>query len=80
MAETTEPVLHCPTCYSTKFQLSRIRPADRWQLLFLRFPVRCRKCRARVFASRTYAKYLRSMGQTSPNEGKALTETDLEHD
>ena len=66
MAEKTEPVLHCPTCYSTKFQLSRIRPEERLQLLLMRYPVRCMKCNARVMASRSYANHLRKLGKLSP--------------
>ncbi len=67
-SELSEPVLHCPTCYSTRFQLSRVRPEDRLQILFFRYPVRCRKCNARVYASRAYANYLRSVGRVSPKE------------
>ncbi len=63
-----EPVLHCPTCYSTKFQLSRMRPEDRLQRLFFRYPVRCRKCNARMYAPRAYANYLRRVGQVSPRD------------
>lgn len=74
MPEEKEPVLHCPTCYSTKFQLSRVRPEDRLQLLFLRYPVRCRKCKARIYASRSYANYLRSIGKVSPKEGEKSAE------
>ena len=70
MAEETIPVLHCPTCWSSKFQLSRVRPEDRWQLLFFRYPVRCRKCNARVYANRAYAKYLRKIGAVSPKAGE----------
>ncbi|RRA48106.1 hypothetical protein [Acidipila sp. EB88] len=68
MATHDEPVLHCPTCYSTKFNLSRPRPEDRLQMLAFRYPVRCKKCNARTFASRAYAKYLRKLGKTSPLE------------
>jgi hypothetical protein len=53
------PVLHCPTCYSTNFQLSKARPEDRLQIWLRKQPVRCRKCNARVYASRSYAKWLR---------------------
>ena len=63
-----DPVLHCPTCYSTRFQLSRVRSEDRLQMLFLRYPVRCRKCNARVYAPRSYANYLRRIGQVSPKD------------
>ncbi len=68
MADSTEPVLHCPTCWSTKFQLSRVRPEDRLQMLFFRYPVRCRKCNARVYANRAYANHLRKIGKLSPKE------------
>ncbi len=68
MAEETEPVLHCPDCYSTRFKLSRVRPEDRLQLLFFRYPVRCRKCRARIYAPRSYANYLRKLGLVSPKD------------
>ncbi len=74
MADQSEPVLHCPTCYSTKFQLSRLRPEDRLQILFFRYPVRCRKCNARLYASRSYANYLKKTGQVSPK----LPETDAD--
>ena len=74
MADQSEPVLHCPTCYSTKFQLSRPRPEDRLQILFFRYPVRCRKCNARLYASRSYANYLKKIGQVSPK----LPETDAD--
>lgn len=74
MANTKEPVLHCLTCYSTKFQLSRVRPEDRLQMLFFRYPVRCRKCNARVYAPRAYANYLRKLGQVSPKTEDKETE------
>ena len=72
MAEEITPVLHCPTCWSSKFQLSRVRPEDRWQLVFLRYPVRCRKCNARVYANRAYAKYLRKIGAVSTKAGEVV--------
>jgi hypothetical protein len=53
------PVLHCPTCYSTKFQLSRPRPEDRLQILTFKQPVRCKKCSTRIYAGRSYARWLR---------------------
>ena len=57
--ESKVPVLHCPTCYSTKFQLSKSRREDRLRLLIFQQPVRCRKCNTRIYASRTYARWLR---------------------
>ncbi len=57
--EKKVPVLHCPTCYSTTFQISRVRPEDRLQLLLFKQPVRCRTCNTRIYASRSYAKWLR---------------------
>jgi hypothetical protein len=53
------PVLHCPTCYSTKFQTSRPRREDRLRLLSLKSPVRCQKCNVRIYASRSYVRWLR---------------------
>ncbi len=76
MAEEPELVLHCPTCYSTKFQLSRVRSEDRLQMLFFKYPVRCRKCNARIYASRAYATYLRKLGKESPMEGHTEVEAD----
>ena len=64
--------MHCPTCYSTKFQVSRIRPEDRLKLLTFKYPVRCRKCNARVYASRAYVKWLRKEEETR-GAGKATT-------
>ncbi len=57
--ESEVPVLHCPTCYSTEFQISRARPEDRLQLWMFKRPVRCRKCNARTYATRSYARWLR---------------------
>ncbi len=74
MADQPEPVLHCPTCYSTKFRLSKIRPEDRFQLLLFRYPVRCRKCTARIYAGRSYANYLKKIGQLPPE--RPLSSTD----
>jgi len=66
LAEEPGLVMHCTTCYSTKFQLSRVRPEDRLKMLFFKYPVRCRKCNARAYASRAYATYLRKLGKESP--------------
>jgi len=52
------PLLHCPTCYSTRFQLSRPRPEDRLQLWTFKKPVRCKQCSTRIYASRSYARWL----------------------
>lgn len=76
----SEPVLHCPTCYSTNFKLSRVRPEDRLQMLFFRVPVRCQKCSARVYANRGYATFLKKKGFVSPREHKPVkkdAETDF---
>lgn len=74
MAEKTEPVMHCPTCYSTNFRLSRVRPEDRLQMLFFRYPVRCQKCSARLYANRSYANHLRAIGNISVREKPKPTE------
>lgn len=80
MTEEIVPVLHCPTCWSTKFQLSRVRPEDRIQLLFFRYPVRCRKCNARVYANRAYARYLRKIGAISTKAGEVSAKETDEND
>jgi hypothetical protein len=54
------PLLHCPTCYATAFKTSRARPGEWPQRLLRKLPVRCRKCNMRIFASRSYGKWLRS--------------------
>jgi hypothetical protein len=68
----SEPVLYCPTCYSTNFKLSRVRPADRLQMLFLRVPVRCQKCNARIYANRGYAAFLKKKGFISPHGRRSV--------
>jgi hypothetical protein len=70
------PVLHCPTCYSTEFQISRARPEDRLQIWMFKRPVRCRKCNFRTYASRSYAKWLRAQEdrQASIRPGLASSE------
>ena len=74
MAEDIELVVHCPTCYSTKFRLSRMRPEDRFQRILFRYPVRCRQCSARLYVNRAYANYLRRHGQISPKAGEKVEE------
>jgi hypothetical protein len=64
------PEMVCPTCYSTEFRLSRLRAEDRLQLLLLRYPVRCRGCNIRLYATRRFAGHLRKQGLTAP-KGKA---------
>lgn len=56
----TELVLQCPTCYGTKFRLSQRRLEDIFYLLLLRYPVRCRKCSARVYVDRAFANALKA--------------------
>ncbi len=45
-------------------------------MLFFKYPVRCRKCNARVYASRAYAAYLRKLGKESPMEGHKESEAE----
>jgi hypothetical protein len=60
------PGMVCPTCYSTEFRLSRLRAEDRLQLLLLRYPVRCKGCKNRLYATRSFANHLRKQGQLAP--------------
>jgi hypothetical protein len=53
-----EPVLHCPVCYSTTFQTSKARPEDGLRTRLFKRPVRCKQCSNRIFASRSYARWL----------------------
>jgi Zn finger protein HypA/HybF involved in hydrogenase expression len=70
------PIMHCPTCYSTNFQISKARPEDRLQIWLLKQPVRCRKCNARIYASRSYGKWLRK--ETAQRDSnKTLAKTSL---
>lgn len=46
----------CPTCFSSEFRLSRFRPTmDLGRLLTFRYPVRCRACDHRMYASMLFA-------------------------
>ncbi len=63
MTDTTSPPPHCPTCYSTDLQASRLRPEDRWQRLIFKLPIRCRNCRERFYASRSSVKLLPKSSQ-----------------
>lgn len=57
-----EPQISCSNCYSTNFRLSRVRPEDRLNVWLLRYPVRCKDCGTRTYASRFFANYLRKKG------------------
>ena len=41
----------CPSCYRSHLRLSKFRSDDIGQLLFLRYPVRCRECGERSYAN-----------------------------
>jgi hypothetical protein len=41
--------MECKLCGSTKFRVSRLRVPDLSQLIFLRYPIRCRTCYKREF-------------------------------
>lgn len=43
--------MECKLCGSTKFHLSRLRVPDLSQLIFLRYPLRCRTCYKREFVT-----------------------------
>jgi len=43
--------MECKLCGSTKFRVSRLRVPDLSQVIFFRYPLRCRTCYKRVFVS-----------------------------
>lgn len=43
--------MECKLCGSTKFRVSRLRVPDISQLIFFRYPIRCRTCYKREFVS-----------------------------
>lgn len=43
--------MECRLCGSTRFRLSRLRFPDLSELIFLRYPVRCRVCYKREFVN-----------------------------
>jgi hypothetical protein len=43
--------MECKLCGSTKFRVSRLRVPDFSQLIFFRYPLRCRTCYKREFAN-----------------------------
>jgi len=51
--------MQCSHCSSTEFRLSRLQSRDIPQLLALRYPVRCRDCHERLYASVFFAMSLR---------------------
>jgi hypothetical protein len=42
---------NCDACGSTRFRMSRLRVSDVPRLFILRYPVRCRSCHKRTYAS-----------------------------
>ena len=42
--------MKCPYCGSSRFRLSHLRFSDMVRLLVVRYPVRCRLCRERMYA------------------------------
>ena len=42
--------MKCPYCGSSRFRLSHLRFSDLVHLLVVRYPVRCRLCRERMYA------------------------------
>jgi hypothetical protein len=41
--------MECKLCGSTKFRISRLHVPDLSQLIFFRYPIRCRTCYKREF-------------------------------
>lgn len=60
----------CPTCFKSNFRLSRFRSKDVVPILTLRYPVRCRVCKHRMYAGPFVAYHLfqsrRRKGQAAP--------------
>ena len=52
--------MNCTWCGSASLRNSRLRPADLPRLLLLQYPVRCRSCEERYFASVFFAIKLRA--------------------
>ncbi len=49
--EVIMTVLTCNGCGSSNMRLSHLRAGDLWDLIALRYPVRCRDCRERGFTT-----------------------------
>jgi len=47
--------IQCQYCSGQTFRRSRLRSEDVWQIIFMRYPVRCLRCRQRQFVSFTVA-------------------------
>ena len=45
---------NCAACGSTRFRISRLRVSDVPQLLILRYPIRCKACHKRTYASMSW--------------------------
>lgn len=43
--------MECKLCGSTRFRVSRLRVPDLSQLIFFRYPLRCRSCYKREFVN-----------------------------
>lgn len=43
--------MECKLCGSTRFRVSRLRVPDLSQLIFFRYPLRCRTCYKREFVN-----------------------------
>jgi hypothetical protein len=60
--------MNCPWCGSSSLRNSRLRPADFPRLFFLQYPVRCRSCEERYFASIFLALKLRAAAKSRRQE------------
>lgn len=61
----------CPSCYRSHLRLSKFRSEDIGQLLFLRYPVRCRECRERSYGNLLQAFNLLLTPRHKPHEQDA---------
>jgi hypothetical protein len=43
--------MECKLCGSTKFRISRLRVPDLVELIFLKYPIRCRVCYKREYVN-----------------------------
>ena len=47
----SDGLMVCPNCYNSDFRLSKFRSEDLLHLLLLKYPVRCRTCKERIYAN-----------------------------
>jgi hypothetical protein len=68
--------MKCALCASSTFRTSRLRISDVVRLLLLQYPVRCKKCRERSFASLMFALNLRQASKARHAEDSQRSRED----